>query len=100
MDNLEHSLSKGQTGAFGCPAGVHEYVQPSNVDNLTKLALIDEKELGHKVTEIRENINRSICQDIINIYGMESVLPEDTAKKGILGVIPILSFFSTMALII
>ena len=49
------------------------------------LASIDEKELGHKVTEIGETINKSMHQDIINIYGPESVLPKDIAKKDILG---------------
>ena len=71
--------------------------QPSKVDDLTKLALSDEKELGNKVMEIGETINKSIHQDIINLYGAESILPEDTAKKGILGVIPMLSFLSTIS---
>ena len=71
-----------------------KYGQSSKVDDLAKLALIDEKELGHKGTEIRENIDKSIHRDIINIYGTESVLPEDTAEKGILEVISILSFLS------
>ena len=71
-----------------------QHGQSSKVDDLTKLALIDEKELGHKVTEIGENINKSIHWDIINIYGTESVLPEDTAKKGILGLILSLLFLS------
>ena len=55
------------------------------MDNLTKLALIDEKELGHKFAEIGDNMDKSICWDIINLYGAESGSPKDTAKKGILG---------------
>ena len=84
----------------GLSAAQQEFLkhgQSSKVDGLNKLALIDEKELGHKVTEIRENIDKSIHPDIINICGAESVLPQDTAKKGILGVIPILLFLSTIS---
>ena len=86
-------------GLLAAQKEFHEYGQPSKVDDLTKLASIDEKELGYKVTEIRQTINKSIWQDIINIYGTESVLTKDTAKKGILGVIPILLFLSTMKLV-
>ena len=44
------------------------------------------RDLGHKVAEIGGDINKAICCDIINLYGSESVLPEDVAEKGILGV--------------
>ena len=56
--------------------------------------------MGGKVTEIRETVDKSVLQDIINIYGIESVLPKDTAKKAIFGVIPILLFLSTMKIVI
>ena len=68
------------------------------MDDLTKFALIDEKEL---VMKIGETIDKSICHDIINLFGTELILPEDTAKKGILEVIPILfiSFYQIILLI-
>ena len=53
---------------------------------MTKLASIDERELGQKVAEIGEGIDKAICLDIIDLCGSESVLPKDVAKKGILGV--------------
>ena len=74
-----------------------KYGQSSKVDDLTKLALIDEKEFWNKVMEIRETIDSSNCQDIINLFGTESISLEDTAKNGILGVIPILLFLSTVS---
>ena len=77
-----------------------EHGQPSKIDDLTKLASIDEKELGQKVAETGESISKAIHWDIINIYCSEPVLPEDIAKKGILGVTPILLFCSTMKLVI
>ena len=54
------------------------------IDDLTKLASIDEKELGCKVTDSGDAINKAIHRDI-NIYGSEQVLPKDVSKKGILG---------------
>ena len=62
--------------------------QPSKIDDLddlTKLPSINERELGQRVAEIGENIDKPICNDIISLCGSESILPEDVAKKGILG---------------
>ena len=67
-----------------------EHGQPSKIDDLTKWASIDEKELGQKVAEIGEDIDKAIHHDIINLCGSESVLPRDVAKKGTLGIIFIL----------
>ena len=51
------------------------------MDDLVKFVLLDEKELGSKVAEIVETIEKFIHHDIINCLGTEVVLPEDTAKK-------------------
>ena len=56
------------------------------IDDLTKLAFVNEKELGQKVAEIDEDINKAIHHDIIDLCDSESVLPEDVANKDILGV--------------
>ena len=79
-----------------------EHCHPSKVDDLTKFALFNEKELGSKVMEIGETIDKSIHHDIINLFGTESILPKDTAKKGIFGVIPIccISFYQIILLAI
>ena len=69
-----------------------EHGQPLKIDDLTKLVSIDEKELGCKVAETGEAINKAIHWDIINIYGSEPVLPKDVAKKGIIGVTLILLY--------
>ena len=53
------------------------------MDDLTKLASIDEKELGQKVAETQEAISKVIFWDIINTYGSEPVLPNDFAKKSL-----------------
>ena len=37
--------------------------------------------------EIGDTLDKTIQHDIINLFGTESILPKDTAKKGILGVI-------------
>ena len=63
------------------------------MDELTKFALLDEKELGSKVVEIGETLDKNNQCDIINLFGTESILPEDSAKKGILGVIPFILFY-------
>ena len=55
------------------------------MDDFAKFVLLDEKELGSKVTEAGETIEKSIHHDIINYLGIEVVLPKGTAKKGILG---------------
>ena len=65
-----------------------EHCHPSKRDDLTKFSLINEKELGSKVMEIRETLDKSTQCNVINLFGTDSI------KKGILGVIPIL-FFST-----
>ena len=67
-----------------------EHGQPYKIDNLTKLASVNEKELGQKVAEIGEDIDKAIHLDIIDLFGSESILPENVAQKGILGVTPIL----------
>ena len=51
------------------------------LDDLAKFVLLDEKELGSKVAEIGENIEKSIHHDSINYLGTEAVLPEDTTTK-------------------
>ena len=39
------------------------------------------------VAEIGENIENSIHHDNLSHFGSEAILPEDTVKKGILGVL-------------
>ena len=63
-----------------------EHGQQSKIDDLTKLASINDRVLGWKVAEIGEDINKAICYNIINLCGSESVLLKDIAEKGILGV--------------
>ena len=63
-----------------------EHGQPSKIDDLIKLSPINERELGQKVAEIGEDIDKAICCAIINLCNSESILPEDVAKKGISGV--------------
>ena len=67
-----------------------EHCDPPKVDDLTKFVLINEKELGSKVMEIGKSLDKTICPDIINLFVTESILPKDTAKKDILGVISFL----------
>ena len=64
-----------------------EHCDPSKVDDRAKFVLLHEKELGSKVVEIGQNIEKSICHDIVNYLDTEVVLPENTAEKGILGVV-------------
>ena len=97
---LEIPYQEVREGLLAAQIQFQEHDQPSKVDDLTKLASIDEKELGCKVAETGGAMNKAIHWDIINIYGSEPVLPEDVAKKGILGVTLILLFCSTMKLII
>ena len=42
------------------------------------------------MAEIGEDLDKVINHDIIDLYGSESIFPEDVAKKGLLGVILIL----------
>ena len=58
--------------------------------DLAKLASIDKKDPGQRVTDIRKNLDKVIHQEIINPFGSDSILPEDVAKNGIIGVILIL----------
>ena len=64
--------------------------QPLKIDDLTKVASVNENELGQKVAEIEEDIDKAIFHAIINLCGYESILPENVGQKGILGVIFIL----------
>ena len=64
--------------------------QPSKIKDLAKPAALDEKDLGQRVTAAGENFEKAICQEIIDLSGSESILPEDVAKNGIIGVILIL----------
>ena len=74
-------------GSFGCPTRILEHADSSSMDDLAKFTLLEEKELGSKVAEIGENIKKSIHWDILSHLGTEAVLPADSAKKVILGVI-------------
>ena len=47
--------------------------------DLTKLASVDEKELGQKAAEIEEDIYKAICHDMIDLCGSESILPKNVA---------------------
>ena len=88
---VKHALSipsrKVQEGLLATQKEFLEHTDPSNVDNLAKFILLNEKELGIKVTEIGENVEKLIHCDIFSHLGSEAVLPEDVAKTGILGVI-------------
>ena len=42
------------------------------------------------MADIGVDLDKVICHDITDLYGSESILPEEVAKKGILGVILIL----------
>ena len=64
--------------------------QPSKIKDLAKLAPVDDKDLRQRVTEVRENLDKVICCEIIDLFGSESTLPEDVAKNGIIGIILIL----------
>ena len=48
------------------------------------------KEFGHKMAEIGEDLDKAIHHDIIDLCSSESILPENVAKKSILGVTLIL----------
>ena len=69
-----------------------EHGQPSKINDLTRLASIDEKELGQKVAEIGGDIDKMIHCDIIDLCGSESILPKDVAMNSILGVTFILFY--------
>ena len=45
-----------------------EHGQPLKIDDLTKLASIDERELGQRVVEIGEDIDKVIHNDIIDLW--------------------------------
>ena len=64
--------------------------QPSKIEDLAKLASTDEKSLGQRITKVEENLDKAIHCEIIDLFGSVSILPEDVAKNGIIGVIPIL----------
>ena len=68
---LAISTDKFTDGFLPAQIQFQEHGQPQKIDDLTKLASTDEKELGCKVAETREAINKAILQDIINIYGSE-----------------------------
>ena len=83
------SFQEVREGLLAVQIQFQEHGQPSKIDVVTKLVSIDEKELGQKVVETGEAIH----QDIINIYGLEPVLPKDVATKGLLKVTLILFYF-------
>ena len=81
---------RGERGPCACQLQFQEHGQQSRKDDLIKLESINKKELAQKVAEIVEDIDKAICCDIINLCGSESILPEDVAKKCILGLASIL----------
>ena len=84
--STRNPFPRGEKGILAVQLQFQEHGQPWKIDELTKLASINERELGQKVAEIGEDIDKAICFNIIDLCGSESVLPEDVAKKGILGV--------------
>ena len=95
---MKHALSipsiKVWEGLLAAQQEFLEHADSSNMDDLAKFVLLDKKELGSKVAEIWENIEKSIHHDILSPLSTEAVLPEDTAKKCILGVITTFSIIS------
>ena len=61
-----------------------EHGQPSKIDDLTRLAYVDEKELRQKVAETGGDKDKVIHHDIIDLCSPESILTKDVAKKGII----------------
>ena len=61
---MKHALStpsrKVQEGLLAAQQEFLEHADPSNMDDLAKFVLLDEKEWGSKVAEIGENIEKSI----------------------------------------
>ena len=82
---VKHALSnpsrKVWEGLFAAQKEFLEHANPSNIDDLAKFVLLNEKELGSKVADMGENIEKSIHHDILSHLGNEAILPEDTAKK-------------------
>ena len=57
-----------------------QYGQPSQTEDLARLASLDENDLGQRVIEVGGDRDKAICCKIIDLYGSESILPEDVAK--------------------
>ena len=51
-----------------------QHGQPSKIDNVSKLASVDEKELGQKVAEIGEDMEKEIHHEIIDHCSLKSIL--------------------------
>ena len=81
---VRHALSipsrKVQEGLLAAQKEFQEHAA-SDIDDLAKFVLLAEKELGSKVAEIGENIEKSNCCAILSHLGIEAILPKDTAKK-------------------
>ena len=83
---LEVPYQEVEEGLVAVQLQFFEHGQPSKIDDLTKLESVDEKELRQKVAEIGGDIDKAICHEINDLYGSESILSKDVAKKDILGV--------------
>ena len=81
----KHALTipsrKVQEGLLAAQHEFLEHADPSKVDDLAKFTLLYEMELGSKVADTGDNIEKSIHHDILSYSGPKVVLPEDTAKK-------------------
>ena len=82
---MKHALSvlsrKVWEGLLATQKEFLEHADSSNVDDLAKFILLNEKESGSKVVETEENIEKLICHDILSHLGSEAALSEDAAKK-------------------
>ena len=82
---VKHALSipsrKVWEGLLAAPKEFLDHAKPSSVDDLSKFVLLNEKELGSKVAESGENIEKSIHCDILSHLGNETILPGDTTTK-------------------
>ena len=54
--------------------------QASKIEDSAKLASTDEKDLGQRVTEVRENLEKVIHCEIIDLFRYVSILPQHVAK--------------------
>ena len=81
---VKHILSIHSSKVWGLLSMKKEFLKhadSSDVDDLAKFILLDEKELGSKVAETGENIEKLICHDILSHLGSEADLSEDVTKK-------------------
>ena len=80
-------LPKVREGLLAVQLQFPECDQPSKIKDLSKLASLDQKELRQRVSVAGDNFDKAIGQEIIDLFRSESILPEDVAKNGIIGVI-------------